>query len=171
MAYAPKRAGRVIQQIKGNRIFDPYVQGRIAYAPKRTGFLIQWITCIQKMDGKQIHSFPDGAVCGAYAIRPYTDTQKMGRYRYVILMGNPILFGKRIQRIRIEQIRIGRMNHLLMVMGICGAYAIRPYTGTSKMGRYGQVVLMGNPIFGGYKIQLEMVNLILFGKRIQSIRI
>ena len=26
------------------------------------------------------------------------------------------------------------MNHLPMAMGICGAYAIRPYTGTQKMG-------------------------------------
>ena len=30
-----------------------------------------------------------------------------------------------------------RRNHLPIVMGICGAYAIRPYTGTLKMGRYG----------------------------------
>jgi len=60
---------------------------------------------------------------------------------------------------------------LPMVMVICGAYAIRPYIGIRKMGRYGYVILMGNPIFGGYRIQWETVNLILFGKRIQSIRI
>ena len=29
------------------------------------------------------------------------------------------------------------MNHLTIVMGICGAYGIRPYTGIPKMGRYG----------------------------------
>jgi len=29
------------------------------------------------------------------------------------------------------------MNHLPIVMGICGAYAIRPYIGTPKMGRCG----------------------------------
>ena len=29
------------------------------------------------------------------------------------------------------------MNHLPMVMGIFGAYAIRPYTGKPKMVRYG----------------------------------
>ena len=27
------------------------------------------------------------------------------------------------------------MNHLPMVMGICGAYVIRPYTGTPKIAR------------------------------------
>ena len=29
------------------------------------------------------------------------------------------------------------MNHLPIVMGICVAYAIRPYTGTLKMGLFG----------------------------------
>ena len=29
------------------------------------------------------------------------------------------------------------MNHLPIVMGICGAYAIRPYTGILKMRRCG----------------------------------
>ena len=29
------------------------------------------------------------------------------------------------------------MNHLPIVMGICGAYAIRPYTGTQKIVRIG----------------------------------
>lgn len=31
--------------------------------------------------------------------------------------------------------RIQRMNHLPIVMGICGAYAIRSYTGTRKIVR------------------------------------
>ena len=52
-------------------------------------------------------------------------------------------------------------------MGVCGAYAIRPYTGTQKMGHYGYVILMGNRIFDGYRIQWEAVNLILFRNRIQ----
>jgi|GEM_PF-5067173 len=54
-----------------------------------------------------------------------------------------------------------------IIMGICGAYGIRPYTGTRKMGLFGSVVLMGNPIFGGYRIQWETVNPIFDGYRIQ----
>jgi len=42
---------------------------------------------------------------------------------------------------------------LPIVMGICGAYAIRPYIGTPKMGRCGYVILMGNPILSGYRIR------------------
>ena len=47
----------------------------------------------------------------------------------------------------------GRMNHLPMIMGIHGAYAIRPYTGTLKMGWDGIRSASNRSIRGAYAIR------------------
>ena len=44
------------------------------------------------------------------------------------------------------------MNHLPMIMGILGAYAIRPYTGTLKMGWDGIRSPSDRPVCGTYAI-------------------
>ena len=49
--------------------------------------------------------------------------------------------------------RIGRINHLPMIMGIRGAYAIRPYIGTPKMGHYMYGVLIWHLILSENRIQ------------------
>ena len=65
---------------------------------------------------------------GAYCIRP-TDDHTGGRT-------NPIPIRFLIHRIKMNRNPVHFPVHLAICMTICGAYAIRPYTGTRKNGDY-----------------------------------
>ena len=111
-----------IHRIKTNRNPDKFSAGRVgAYCIRPTNghvrgrmklipirFLIHRI----KTDQNTVH-FPARSticmvVCGAYAIRPYTDDKNLVQFSVL-----PTIF-----------------------MVVCGAYSIRPYTGTQKNGGY-----------------------------------
>ena len=72
--YTPKPTGFEIYPINGNQIFDRYRLVAKTYTPKCIGFIC--------------HSPPCGGVCGAYAIRPYTDGRNFIEAENVSRRGN-----------------------------------------------------------------------------------
>ena len=82
------------------------IGGRINPIPIQ--FLIHRIKTNQNPVHFPVHLAICMTICGAYAIRPYTDDK------------NPVHFPV----------------HSIIVMVICGAYAVAPYTGTRKNDDY-----------------------------------
>ena len=100
------------------RPIDGHARGRMNPIPIR--FLILRIKTNQNPD-----EFLPGRV-GAYCIR-LTDGHTGGRM-------NPIPIRFLIYRLKTNQNPVYFPFHLAICMTICGAYAIRPYTGTRKNG-------------------------------------
>ena len=80
------------------------------------------------------------AVCGAYAVAPYTDYQKPA--------GNRVRFYSMNQKSNRNWIRSAPD------VAVCGAYAVAPYTGTRKNGDFSIHPTPGVAVCGAYSIRL-----------------
>ena len=96
------------------RLTNGHARGRMKLIPIR--FLIYRLKTNQNPVHFSVHLAICMTICGAYAIRPYTDTRKNDDYFIprIKTNRNPVYFSARPT----------------ICMVVYGAYAIRPYTGT-----------------------------------------